>query len=55
MGSRPGSINPYKLGIELFKDVEDRWNKGKFGKNGINGRSRRKSWDKHLGMGRQKI
>ena len=28
----PGQINPYKLGFELWKDIEDRWNKGKFGK-----------------------
>src|SRR5262249_20338442 len=32
MGTRPGSLNPYKLGIELFRDIEDRWNKGRFGK-----------------------
>ena len=25
-------LNPYKLGIELFRDIEDRWNKGRFGK-----------------------
>ena len=28
----PGNFNPYKIGIELFRDIEDRWNKGKFGK-----------------------
>ena len=28
----PGQLNPYKLGIELFRDIEDRWNKGQFGK-----------------------
>ena len=28
----PGGFNPYKIGIELFRDIEDRWNKGKFGK-----------------------
>ncbi len=30
--TRPGALNPYKLGIELFRDIEDRWNKGRFGK-----------------------
>jgi stage V sporulation protein R len=25
----PGQLNPYKLGFELWKDIEDRWNKGK--------------------------
>jgi stage V sporulation protein R len=28
----PGQLNPYKLGFELWKDIEDRWNKGKFRK-----------------------
>ena len=28
----PGNFNPYKIGIELFRDIEDRWNKGRFGK-----------------------
>ena len=57
MGSRPGSINPYKLGIELYKDIEDRWNKGKFGKewDECDDLDEKKSWDKHLGLGRQKI
>ncbi len=31
MGVQPGRLNPYKLGLELFHDIEDRWNKGKFG------------------------
>lgn len=25
-------INPYKLGIELFRDIEERWNTGRFGR-----------------------
>ena len=28
----PTRLNPYKLGIELFRDIEDRWNRGRFGK-----------------------
>ena len=24
-------LNPYKLGVELFRDIEDRWNRGCFG------------------------
>ncbi len=27
----PGGFNPYKIGIELFKDIEDRWNTGRHG------------------------
>ena len=32
MATSPGRLNPYKLGIELFRDIEERWNKGRFGK-----------------------
>jgi len=28
----PGSLNPYKLGVELFHDIEHRWNTGRHGK-----------------------
>jgi stage V sporulation protein R len=27
----PGHLNPYKLGLELYRDIEDRWNRGAFG------------------------
>lgn len=27
----PGGFNPYKIGIELFKDIEQRWDAGKHG------------------------
>ena len=32
LASSPTQLNPYKLGIELFRDIEDRWNRGAFGK-----------------------
>ena len=32
MASAPGQLNPYKLGVELFRHIEERWNKGQFGK-----------------------
>ncbi|HSE83231.1 MAG TPA: SpoVR family protein [Thermodesulfobacteriota bacterium] len=57
LATGPGSLNPYKVGVEIFRDIEDRWNKGKFGKeyeecDDIEGK---KSWDKKLGLGREKI
>lgn len=57
LGSRPGVINPYKLGIELYKDIEQRWNQGKFGKDydECDDMDKKKSWDLHMGLGRQKI
>ena len=50
-------INPYKLGIELLRDVEHRWNTGKFGKeyDDCDDLEKRRKWDKQLGLGRQKI
>jgi stage V sporulation protein R len=57
MGTQPGALNPYKLGIELFRDIEDRWNKGRFGKewDECDDLRARRAWDKKLGLGRQKI
>jgi len=53
----PGNFNPYKIGIELFRDIEDRWNKGKFGKEYDESETlgEKKKWDKGLGLGREKI
>ncbi len=53
----PGRLNPYKLGLELLRDVEDRWNKGKFGKeyDECDDLAAKQSWDKQLGLGRQKL
>lgn len=53
----PNRLNPYKLGIELLRDVEDRWNKGRFGKeyDDCDDIAAKKNWDKQTGLGRQKI
>ncbi len=53
----PGQLNPYKLGIELFRHIEDRWNKGRFGKewDDCNQMAQRKEWDRRLGQGQKKI
>lgn len=52
-----GKLNPYKLGVELYYDIEDRWNKGKFGKEyeECDDWIAKKNWNKNLGLGRQKI
>jgi stage V sporulation protein R len=52
-----GRLNPYKLGLELLRDIEDRWNKGKFGPEyeRCDDMQAKKNWDTGLGMGRQKI
>lgn len=53
----PGRLNPYKIGIELFRDIEDRWNKGKFGKeyDECDNYLEKRKWDKKLNAGRDKI
>ena len=51
------SINPYKIGIELYRDIEDRWNKGQFGLDyeRCDSMVEKAEWDKKLGLGRDKI
>lgn len=57
LASAQGQLNPYKLGIELFRDIEDRWNKGKFGKDFDDCTDIREkaSWNKDVGRGMEKI
>jgi stage V sporulation protein R len=57
MATSRGRINPYKLGIELLRDIEHRWNTGKFGKeyDDCDDLEKRRTWDKKLGLGRKKI
>lgn len=57
LASSSGQLNPYKIGIELFRDIEDRWNKGKFGKeyDDCNDLMEKKNWNRNLGLGTEKI
>lgn len=57
MATSPGRLNPYKLGIELLRDIEERWNKGQFGPewDSCDDAETRRTWDKQLGLGRRKI
>jgi stage V sporulation protein R len=57
MAMSPTGFNPYKVGLELLRDIEDRWNKGRFGKewNECESYEDRKNWDKRSGLGRRKI
>ena len=54
MATQPGRLNPYKLGIELFRDIEERWNKGQFGQEYEECDDTRLALDTK-GLGRQKI
>lgn len=57
LATSPGRLNPYKMGIELFRDIEERWNRGKHGKefNDCEDWEAKRRWDQGLGEGRQKI
>lgn len=50
-------FNPYKIGVELFRHIEDRWNRGRFGKewNECEDLDTKRNWNKDLGLGRDKI
>lgn len=51
------SLNPYKLGIELLRNIRDRWNKGQFGKawDECDDLAEKANWDTRAGLGAQKI
>ncbi|MEM7032068.1 MAG: SpoVR family protein [Chloroflexota bacterium] len=57
VSTSPGQLNPYKMGVELLRDIEDRWNKGKFGKEYelCDDIQEKRHWDKQLGLGREKL
>jgi stage V sporulation protein R len=57
LATQPGQLNPYKLGVELWRDIEDRWNKGRFGKefDECDSFAARRNWDRKLAAGREKI
>lgn len=53
----PGHFNPYKLGIELWRDIEERWNHGRHGPEWAecDDFRARESWDTGAMAGREKI
>ncbi len=55
--TRPGQINPYKMGVELFRDIEHRWDCGKFGieYQRCEDADLRRKWDTNAGKGREKV
>ena len=57
MATSQNRLNPYKLGIELFKDIERRWDKGQFGPEyeACDDMREKSQWDKQLWRGREKI
>lgn len=57
MASAKGQLNPYKLGVELYRNIEERWNKGQFGREWeeCDDVEAKRNWDLRLGLGRKKV
>ncbi len=57
LASSPTRLNPYKLGVELFRHIEQRWNKGQFGTawDDCDEMRAKREWDTGAMLGRQKI
>jgi stage V sporulation protein R len=57
IAAHPGRLNPYRLGYELYLDIEDRWNRGAFGVEyeQCTDRVTKENWDEQLGQGSEKI
>ena len=53
----PHSLNPYALGLEMFLDIEDKWNKGQHGQewDDIAGMEEKKNYDNKSMKGLEKI
>ena len=51
------SLNPYKIGVELLRHVEERWDTGRFGSEweDCTDLDQRRAWDRQLGLGQEKI
>ncbi len=57
MAMSRNNINPYKIGIELFRDIEYRWDTGRFGKDyqSCKDMAARNNWNEKTNRGREKI
>lgn len=52
-----GRLNPYKIGIELLRHIERRWDRGQFGLEYLNcdDPKHRSEWNTQAGLGKKKI
>ena len=57
MSTSGGQLNPYKLGVELYRHIEERWNRGQFGKEweDCDDLEARRIWDRRTGLGKEKV
>jgi len=57
LATSKGQLNPYKLGVELFRNIMERWDKGQFGKEWeeCDDLDAKRHWNLRLGLGKNKI
>ena len=57
VAQQPGGLNPYKLGVELLRHIERRWDRGQFGLEytRIDDPKVRAEWNTNAGKGREKL
>ncbi len=57
LASHPRVLNPYLVGLRIFEDIEDRWNRGRFGREWeeCEDPKKKESWDLGTGQGIEKI
>ena len=57
VASHPGGLNPYKLGVELLRHIERRWDRGQFGIEYLrcDDPKLRAEWNTNAGLGRKKL
>ena len=57
LATSPGRLNPYKLGVELLRNIEDRWNRGQFGKewDECDSMELKRNWDRRTGLGMKRL
>jgi stage V sporulation protein R len=57
VATQPGSLNPYALGLALLRDIKERWDQGRFGKeyDDCTDMRERERWDRRLMLGTRKL
>lgn len=57
LATAPNRLNPYKIGLELMKHIEERWNKGRFGLEYMlcDDPEVRRKWDTKANKGMEKL
>ncbi len=57
VATQPGQLNPYKMGLDLFRDIEYRWDTGRFGEEyeACDDLTAKREWNRNLGQGLEKI